>query len=166
MFGLAGVAALVTSSCQPKANWQTFNAAGLKLDVPATPEDTHTPIPEAIASVTDDFKLWQCHGDDCEIAISHGAYKQPANLQGAAEGAISGIKSKLADLKVKDTSPVTVSGHEGIEAHVTYSAAGNNLDGSIFTFTDGPKLWQVQVLSTKGSSEKVAARVKASMKFE
>ncbi|MDB6080673.1 MAG: hypothetical protein JWO82_4420 [Akkermansiaceae bacterium] len=164
LFGLAGVAIVASSSCKTKPNWQAFELNGLKMEVPVTPAPSKAAVPESVASVMEEFKMWTGHWSDGEMNLAYSRYRQPANLRGAFDGAVSGLKTVLTDLEVKDT-PVDINGRSAIEGRATFVINGKKGTGYLLSIVDGNQLWQIQLIGPGGTLGGAEDKIKASLKF-
>ena len=127
---------------------KNFDVAGLTLLLPGHPHDEKLDLPQGAGQLVEAFESYNFTDPSINIGISRAVYRsQDANLDGAADGAISGVRN-LSGVKLfnESKSETVVDGLAGREMKMTYMNGQFQMNQFGLVFSRGRECWQIQII--------------------
>jgi len=133
-------------------NFEVYRVADLSIKLPEAPKVWAVPLPKEADNLIKSKEIYQSGYALGKIAVSKSVYHNPANLDGAAAGAIEEVTRSMKKISSRlhvESKIVhrTVSGLEGREIQFTTSADGKQILQYQLVFCRGDTLWGIIISS-------------------
>ncbi len=149
-------AVLVCCGMASGQNFEVHRVADLSIKLPEAPKVLTVPLPKEADNLTKSKEIYQSSYALGKIAVAKTIYHNPANLDGAAAGAIEEVTRSMKKIssRLNVESKIvhrTVSGLEGREIQFTTSADGKQLRQYQLVFCRGDTLWTIIISSMESA---------------
>lgn len=146
----------------PPAGWKRHALGGVSVELPGEPQKASLDLPESVKEKIKQMETYQMEQDGLMVMANTIAYSEDitANLDGAAEGAISNMRDVpgVSDFKFKQQEQ-KISDLPGRRLNGTYKAEGKEIGFDMMIAADKNRLWQLIIMrETEASSAGSAAK--------